>query len=117
MSFESKRQLRPPTQAPVRKLGGVGYELSRVQQNVEDATQKARALPHTKGRRITIPKQPSATYPLDISVSHGLGRKPIAAQVESRSDPCDEFFDFAGSNSRVLKVNVSALSELKVWVY
>lgn len=116
MAFESRRLLRPSPSVPLKKLGNVSRDLDIVQDYVESATQKARQLPHAKGRQVTLTApDDGGTYPRNIEVSHGLGRKVQGYSVDQRSAACDDFH--VGSNSRHLTVNVSAPATLTLWVY
>ena len=111
MSFESRRLLRSPPSAPVRRLGGTGYELDAVQRNVEAATRKARALPQTKGRLVRV----DIAAPGNIDISHGLGRKPIGYELRKTYTAMD--LTFVRATSRLLVVTASAAGVVELWVY
>jgi len=111
MAFESKRNLRPPPRVPLRTVQGVDYPTQKIQQAVVEATKPARDYQPTKGRRITV----TATAAGPVTVSHGLGRKPLGYQVEKRSASCTDHL--TGATTREMTLDISAAAELTVWVY
>ncbi len=111
MAFESKRNLQPPNVVPLKKLEGVGYELRQIQQNVERATRNARGSPQAKGRRVTF----TADAAGDVTVAHGLGRKPRGFNVESHT--ADETVFEVSKDSRNLVLTASGAATWTIWVY
>lgn len=112
MALESKRNALTPKQ-PLKKVDGVPRELSQVQRNVEQATQSARDMPQTRGRRVTV----TAAAAGDVLVSHGLGRKPRGWNVESKSAAVDVYEQSGTANTRTIKLNVSGAAQVTLWMY
>ena len=110
MAFESKRLLRPPPAVPMRTIVAKDEEVQRIQRNVQEATEKVRAQPSVKSRRVTV----TATAPGPVTFSHGLGRKPSGYKVLNRSAAADDFL--VNSTSRLLTIDVSAAAVLVIEV-
>lgn len=111
MAFESKRNLRPPPRVPLRKVHGVDYQTQQLQKHVDEATKTARANPQAQGREVSV----TATGAGEVTVSHGLGRKPKGYNVSNRTAACDDFL--VSSTSRSMTLNISAAATLTLWVY
>lgn len=107
----TRRVLRGPPPTPIKRLGGLDYELQQVQNASERATRKARADKHVRAVRVRA----VATAAGDYTYSHRLGYKPEHfSPVDVRGGM---FYVVKHANSRTFTINVSGggTIDFQVW--
>jgi hypothetical protein len=109
----TKRAMLPAATVPLAQVNGVPLELRKVQQNVEKATKEARAMPQTKGKKVSV-SMPAAGR---VTVNHGLGRKPDGYNVSRAKGAADPSFREVRSDSRTIVFESSAECSVDLWVY
>jgi hypothetical protein len=109
----TKRAMLPAATVPLAQVKGVPLELRKVQQNVEKATKEARAMPQTKGRKITVHMPASGRE----TVNHKLGRKPEGYNVTRITGTASPNFWEVNSNKRTIVFESTAQCLVELWVY
>lgn len=111
MARESRRLRMPPPVEPLVRLH-TDRELRQTQQNVEDATQDARALPQRKGRKVTVNMPLTGT----VSVVHGLGRKPIGFNQQNVTGGYANYKEIS-RNKRFIAFESTSECTVDLWIF
>lgn len=107
----SRRVLKGPPPTPVKRLGGLPYELQQVQNTMERSTRKARADKHSRGNKVRI----VSTTAGDYIFSHRLGYRP--EHFDTTDVRGGHFWVVKHVNSRTFTLNISGPGTSELWVY
>ena len=102
------------TSVPMEKLSGQGYELDRMQRNVEQATKEARSYGPVQGRTLKVVADAAGK----VQIPHGLGFRPRGYRVNGKNAAAD-LHGATGyvSDSRLLELEATGAAEFEVEVW
>jgi hypothetical protein len=108
----SKRELKGPAFPQLKTLKGVTRELNQIQDNVKQATEKARKNPENDAvtLRVTVPASGA------VRVNHRLGRKPLGYTQTGIISGTPAFTEASRSTRQLVLTGTAAgVIDLKVW--
>jgi hypothetical protein len=108
----SKRELKGPAFPQLKTLQGVTRDLNQIQDNVKQATEKARKNPENESitLRVTVPA--SGT----VAVNHRLGRKPVGYTQTGVITGAPTYTEASRSTRQLVLTGTAAgVIDLKVW--
>lgn len=106
------RNLRPPVGQPYATVGGLPYELQRVQDSARNATESARRDQSARGRTIESVEVPATG---SITVAHRLGRRPLVVRTNMIRDGAP-VYTVTMRTTRVVELECTSAGTADLWV-